>query len=298
MSAAPPAMPPRVLARLAGQVVALEEDAGARAGGAARALAGQPNVKVVSGPLTRRLAGRARPTMSIVLEGATEIVPEALSEPAQGRRPAGLRAGQRARPPKPCFIAGAGMSWAAGRFSTPARRCCRALPSRRLSPSDCSLLPGVAEISQFPGNLRGRRPWGVLTCGQYAYVSRFLAVGANLAPWWVAVTTGSGDGGSGFWEMDARARGRHDRVRRIGCSRRRWPTSLEGALVQAYQNNPPLNSQRASVRATDEGVPQALSGYRPRVTANGHDRRAIFRHARRKLGDRWPADLYAAHRAP
>ncbi|HET9715175.1 MAG TPA: TolC family outer membrane protein [Pseudolabrys sp.] len=43
--------------------------------------------------------------------------------------------------------------------------------------------------------------------------------------------------------------------------------TLEGALVQAYQNNPTLNSQRASVRATDEGVPQALSGYRPRVTA-------------------------------
>src|SRR3954471_11951629 len=42
--------------------------------------------------------------------------------------------------------------------------------------------------------------------------------------------------------------------------------TLESALVQAYQNNPTLNSQRASVRATDEGVPQALSGYRPRVS--------------------------------
>src|SRR6185437_14484034 len=51
-----------------------------------------------------------------------------------------------------------------------------------------------------------------------------------------------------------------------------WPlTSLpvnEGALVQAYQNNPSLNSQRALVRATDEGVPQALSGYRPKVSVN------------------------------
>ena len=45
--------------------------------------------------------------------------------------------------------------------------------------------------------------------------------------------------------------------------------TLEGALVQAYQNNPTLNAQRASVRATDEGVPQALAGYRPRVTATG-----------------------------
>src|SRR6478609_5841292 len=45
--------------------------------------------------------------------------------------------------------------------------------------------------------------------------------------------------------------------------------TLDGALVLAYQNNPTLNAQRASVRATDEGVPQALSGYRPRVTFNG-----------------------------
>ena len=42
--------------------------------------------------------------------------------------------------------------------------------------------------------------------------------------------------------------------------------TLEGALVQAYQNNPTLNSQRAALRATDENVPIALSGYRPRVT--------------------------------
>ena len=41
--------------------------------------------------------------------------------------------------------------------------------------------------------------------------------------------------------------------------------SLESALVQAYQNNPSLNSQRAATRAIDEGVPQALSGYRPKI---------------------------------
>jgi outer membrane protein len=45
--------------------------------------------------------------------------------------------------------------------------------------------------------------------------------------------------------------------------------TLERSLVQAYQNNPQLNAQRAIVRQTDEGVPQALSGYRPRVTATG-----------------------------
>ena len=42
--------------------------------------------------------------------------------------------------------------------------------------------------------------------------------------------------------------------------------TLEWALTQAYQNNPQLNAQRAAVRATDENVPQALSGYRPRVS--------------------------------
>jgi outer membrane protein len=41
--------------------------------------------------------------------------------------------------------------------------------------------------------------------------------------------------------------------------------TLESALIQAYQNNPSLNSARAATRAIDEGVPQALSGYRPRV---------------------------------
>src|SRR5258708_31432028 len=43
--------------------------------------------------------------------------------------------------------------------------------------------------------------------------------------------------------------------------------TLNGALVNAYQNNPQLNSQRAVVRATDESVPQALSGYKPTATA-------------------------------
>ena len=41
--------------------------------------------------------------------------------------------------------------------------------------------------------------------------------------------------------------------------------TIEAALVRAYQNNPQLNAQRAQVRITDENVPQALSGYRPRV---------------------------------
>src|SRR5215471_18679207 len=43
--------------------------------------------------------------------------------------------------------------------------------------------------------------------------------------------------------------------------------TLNGALINAYQNNPQLNSQRAVVRQTDESVPQALSGYKPTVSA-------------------------------
>ena len=53
-------------------------------------------------------------------------------------------------------------------------------------------------------------------------------------------------------------------VRRRRFARR--ADTLEWALVQAYQNNPSLNAQRASLRSTDENVPQALSGYRPKLS--------------------------------
>lgn len=42
--------------------------------------------------------------------------------------------------------------------------------------------------------------------------------------------------------------------------------TLEQAITAAYVNNPTLNAQRAAVRASDENVPKALSGYRPTVT--------------------------------
>ena len=45
--------------------------------------------------------------------------------------------------------------------------------------------------------------------------------------------------------------------------------SLDEALVRAYNANPTLNAQRAATRVTDENVPQALSGYRPTITATG-----------------------------
>ncbi|WP_448952358.1 TolC family outer membrane protein [Labrys neptuniae] len=43
---------------------------------------------------------------------------------------------------------------------------------------------------------------------------------------------------------------------------------MPAALSQAYSANPTLNAQRAGTRANDESVSQALSGYRPTVSAN------------------------------
>jgi len=47
------------------------------------------------------------------------------------------------------------------------------------------------------------------------------------------------------------------------------PRTLAEALAAAYANNPTLQASRAQLRATDENVPQALAGWRPRVTVAG-----------------------------
>ena len=44
--------------------------------------------------------------------------------------------------------------------------------------------------------------------------------------------------------------------------------NLPEALTKAYHTNPALNAERARQRATDENVPQALSGYRPQIVAS------------------------------
>jgi protein-L-isoaspartate(D-aspartate) O-methyltransferase len=67
-----------VLARVAGQVVALEQDAGL-AKAAEESLSSQPNVDVVSGPLAGGWP-KGAPYDVVVLEGATEVVPHALCE--------------------------------------------------------------------------------------------------------------------------------------------------------------------------------------------------------------------------
>ena len=65
-----------LLARVAGQVVALEQDA-ALAQAARASLAALPNVGVQSGPLTEGWP-QGGPYDAILLEGATEFVPQAL----------------------------------------------------------------------------------------------------------------------------------------------------------------------------------------------------------------------------
>ena len=47
------------------------------------------------------------------------------------------------------------------------------------------------------------------------------------------------------------------------------PRTLQDALAAAYSNNPTLQAARAQLRATDEGVPQALSGWRPQLVLSG-----------------------------
>ncbi len=54
----------------------------------------------------------------------------------------------------------------------------------------------------------------------------------------------------------------------VAAPQRAAAETIEAALARAYENNPQLNAQRAIVRQDDEAVPQALSGYRPTITAN------------------------------
>jgi outer membrane protein len=58
--------------------------------------------------------------------------------------------------------------------------------------------------------------------------------------------------------------------------------TIFSALARAYYSNPDLNSQRATVRAQDEGLPKAKSGYLPTLTATGS---AGYMHTRVSTGD-------------
>lgn len=86
-----------VLARIAASVVALEEDE-ALVGAARQALAGSGNVTVVAGPLAAGAAQQG-PYDAILLEGAVEVVPEALFSQLKdgGRLVAVVGAGRAAK---------------------------------------------------------------------------------------------------------------------------------------------------------------------------------------------------------
>jgi outer membrane protein len=53
--------------------------------------------------------------------------------------------------------------------------------------------------------------------------------------------------------------------------------TLQAALASAYKFNPRLDAERARLRATDEEVPRAKSGYRPTVTGNAD---ITYQHSR------------------
>ena len=52
--------------------------------------------------------------------------------------------------------------------------------------------------------------------------------------------------------------------------------TMDDTLAKSYMTNPTLSSERAKLRATDEGVPQALSGWRPTVSLSYDAGRAQF----------------------
>src|SRR5262249_25688618 len=69
----------------------------------------------------------------------------------------------------------------------------------------------------------------------------------------------------------------------------------EAALAYAYMNNPQLNSQRAVVRATDENVPTALAGYRPRAAATASIGVQRVESTIREIGSTTPPNAPASY---
>src|SRR3954468_556191 len=71
--------------------------------------------------------------------------------------------------------------------------------------------------------------------------------------------------------------------------------TLEQALAYAYANNPQINSQRAVVRAIDEGVPTALAGYRPRVAVTANAGTQSLSTTIREIGSTTPIGAPASY---
>src|SRR5258708_6925076 len=72
--------------------------------------------------------------------------------------------------------------------------------------------------------------------------------------------------------------------------------TLTEAFAYAYNNNPQLLAQRALLRSTDEGVPQALSNWRPTVSFTGSA--GVTRARFEQPGRNPPANFSTACPAP
>ena len=79
------------------------------------------------------------------------------------------------------------------------------------------------------------------------------------------------------------------------CCHPAFAQSLEAALAYAYANNPQLNAQRAQVRATDENVPTALSGYRPRATITANAGTQTLSSTSREISSTTPPNAPATY---
>ncbi len=55
----------------------------------------------------------------------------------------------------------------------------------------------------------------------------------------------------------------------LAASSAAWADSFNQALLKAYRSNPTLQAERARQRGSDELVPQAKSGWRPKISAGG-----------------------------
>src|SRR4051812_13526418 len=80
-----------------------------------------------------------------------------------------------------------------------------------------------------------------------------------------------------------------------GFCERALADTLEAALAYAYVNNPQLNSQRALVRSTDEGVPTALAGYRPKAIATANVGTQSLSTTIREIGSTTPRTAPASY---
>lgn len=80
--------------------------------------------------------------------------------------------------------------------------------------------------------------------------------------------------------------------------------TLRDALAEAYDTNPRILAERANLRAIDEDVPQALSGYRPTINVTGSEgRQHIDNHPANKVFgppsiNDWPGTIDAQLRQP